>query len=740
MTRFIFTFFASISITALWSQGFEIGPISRNFELGTSKGQLKSTLNSIDSTFYYTSDTLNLPFFDEFSTDKFQQYSAQFNDPGVTSTLYFQLLDPSTLAPFAASQTFTDQATFRRTFDQTTSTFTDSIFPTTAVKVADFSAFPLSFQTLSLYPPYYIYDTIGVVDTPDTVWVQNPSFVQDSARIFFATLNDPNALWLDAHAYRNNRFAVNPRSLGVVTFDGLDASGFPYAIGTTFTNTADYLHSKPLDLSGYTAADSLYFSFLVQPEGLGDVPEATDSLRLEFYAKDLGQWFHVWATAGDTTAPFKVVHISVKDAKYFKRGFQFRFSNYGALSGALDHFHIDYVHLRTQSNLADTLFKDFAWVYPMNTLLQDYTAVPWDHYKNTPKPFRNDFPVVLHNGSATPENNQFPGQFTIDQAGNLLGQFSVAGSQLSNGDLNYAPNTTYASAHNISASGSFPTSGGGNEKAFRVSGALNVQFPNLALNDTTSFYQPFSNFYSYDDGSAEAAFGPTGAQSRLAIQFDAYEADSLIGVSFHFVPSVIDVSSKLFLISVWSNENGHPGTLLYEDDVFFPRTPLYGDERGIFVPYYFTDTQKVSVASSFFIGWRQLDAERLNLGLDRNIDQSDKIQYSVDGGFTWFTSPYEGAAMVHPIFSTALDASLGLSNETVAPETWSVFPNPGQKEVHVDLPIAYQGKQIILCDAMGKVQVSQTDSTFDISMLPNGVYFLRCPQTTLGTLKLIINN
>jgi hypothetical protein len=146
------------------------------------------------------------------------------------------------------------------------------------------------------------------------------------------------------------------------------------------------------------------------------------------------------------------------------------------------------------------------------------------------------------------------------------------------------------------------------------------------------------------------------------------------------------------------------------------------------------------VASSFFIGWRQLDAERLNLGLDRNIDQSDKIQYSVDGGFTWFTSPYEGAAMVHPIFSTALDASLGLSNETVAPATWSVFPNPGQKEVHVDLPIAYQGKQIILLDAMGKVQVSQTDSTFDISMLPNGVYFLRCPQTTLGTLKLIINN
>ena len=74
----------------------------------------------------------------------------------------------------------------------------------------------------------------------------------------------------------------------------------------------------------------------------------------------------------------------------------------------------------------------------MTSLLQDYTAVPWDHYKNTPKPFRNDFPVALHNGSPTPENNQFAGQFTIDQAGTQLNQFSIAGSQLSNGDLNYA--------------------------------------------------------------------------------------------------------------------------------------------------------------------------------------------------------------------------------------------------------------------------------------------------------------
>jgi hypothetical protein len=740
MLRLTILIFTVICATFLWSQSLEIGPVTANYHLKAADQRLKSTTNSIDSSFFFTSDTLDLPFFDEFSTDKFQKYTAQFNDPGVSSELYFRLLDPTTMVELPNGILFTDQATFRRTFDVASGSYTDSTFVTTAVKVADFSAFPLTYQTLNLFPPYYIYDTIGVPDQSDTVWVQNPSFYQDSARIFFATLNDPAALWLDNHTYLNRRFGINPRSIGVLTFDGLNSNGFPYAIGTTITNTADYLHSKPLDLSNYTAGDSLYFSFLVQAEGWGDIPEATDSLRLEFYAKELDQWIQIWSMSGDTSTPFKVVHIPILAAKYFKKGFQFRFSNYGALSGALDHFHIDYVHLRAQSNFADTIFKDFAWVYPMNSLLQDYTAVPWDHYKNSPKPFRDDFPIAIHNGSTTPENNQIAGQFKIDYAGNQINQFSIPGSQLSAGDLNYAPTTTYLTTHNLSAIGSFPTNLIGDEQVFRVRGDVSAQFPNLGLNDSTSFYQLFFNFYSYDDGSAEAAFGPTGVQSRLAIEYNAYEADSLVGVAFHFVPSVTDVSSKLFLLSVWTNENGHPGTLLYEDDVFFPRSPIYPDERGIFVPYYFADTQKVSVPTSFFIGWRQLDPERLNLGLDRNIDHSEKVQYSVDGGFTWYTSPFAGSAMIHPIFSTELDASLGLSSVATSAHQWSIYPNPANNEVKVQLPAHLDGAELSVYDALGQLRFKQTENLIDTSMLPNGIYFLTCAQGNLGVLKMIVHH
>jgi hypothetical protein len=731
---FLFIILGSLSI----AQGLEVGPIMRNFHLTAGVQQLKSTGNQIDSTFFFTPDTLSLPFFDEFSSDKFQKYVEDYNAPGLTQQVFYQLLNPQNLQPLASTAAFTDQATFRRTYDVSTSSFTDSIFPTIAVKVGDFSAFPIVYSTLNLYPPYYIYDTIGVPDTPDTVWVQNPSFIQEQATIFFATLNDPSALWLDNYAYRNDRYAVDPRSLGVVTFDGLDENGYPYAIGSSLTNTADYLHSKPLDLSPYTATDSLYFSFLVQPQGYGDVPEATDSLILEFYAKDLDQWIWIWSMSGDTLQPFEVVHIPVLNAQFFEKGFQFRFRNYGALSGSLDHFHIDYVHLRAQSDIADTLFKDFAWVYPLNTLLDTYTSVPWDHYKaSTTNRMSDAVSVTIHNGSANAENNSTAGQISYSYNGNVAGAGGLPGFILSNGELNYAPQTTYNSAHDMTPI-PFANNFSGDEQAFRVKGTIAAQFPNLALNDTTGFYQGFSNYYSYDDGSSEAAFGPTGTQARLAIQFDAYEADSLLGVAFHFVPSVIDVSSKLFLLSVWSNENGHPGQLLYEDDVFFPRSPIYGNDRNIFVNYYFTDTQKVSVPSSFFIGWRQLDQERLNLGLDRNIDHSDKVQYSVDGGFTWYTSPFAGSAMLRPIFSTALDASLGIDTPLSEIPTWSCYPNPSSGEVHVVVPQQFENHIIQIINLQGQVVGQANGLLIDTEALTDGIYMLNCLGTNLAPLKLVV--
>lgn len=732
MKSLIYSFFIFNVIS--FSQTLELGPLTRNFGIKYNP-QVKS-INSIDSSFIFTPDTISLPFLDDFSTNKFQDYKADFNSPGLTNQLFHQLLDPFKLKPFPNGTEFSNQQTFKRTFDLINNTFSDTIFDPISVKLGILTSYPVQYQTIDVYPPYFIYDTIGVEDESDTVWVENPTYLQDSVRIFFASISDPGKLWIDSYAYQNYRFGLNPRTLGVVTFDGLDQNGFPYQINTAITNYADRLTSKPIDLSGFKASDSVYLSFLYQPEGLGDVPEQNDSLVLEFYAKDLDQWFRVWSVKGDVVYPFRAAHLKLTDSKYFKKGFQFRFRNYGSLAGSLDHFHIDYVHLRSLSAFNDTLFKDFAFVYPINTLLKTYTSVPWDHYKNSfDNKMTDSLYVQVHNGSPNPENYQ-NGSINFSQNNNFQGSFILQGFTLAEKNINFLPRTFHNSYHNLSGGAEYSKSLPGIEQHFEVKANVSAQFPNEPINDSCSFIQDFYNFYGYDDGSAEAAFGPTGTQSRLAIRFDAYEADSLIGVNMHFVPSVNDVSNKLFLISIWGDNNGKPGELLYEDDAFFPRNPIYTEGINEFYTYYLKDTMKVSVGNRFHIGWRQLDGNRLNLGLDRNSNHSETIQFSVDGGNTWLPSPFSGTAMIRPVFSTGLDESLGI-NQKSTQETIVIYPNPTTDNVNIVLSKKFGDTEIELYDSFGRLISKSTEQKIDFSHFESGIYFLRVPAVSNKIFKVV---
>ena len=521
-----------------------------------------------------------------------------------------------------------------------------------SINIADFSSFPVNYDPVDLYPPYYIYDTLSPGDESDTVWIQNPPFFQDSARQFFLPVSNPDLLWVDNYVYHNYRYGDHPRTLGVMTFDGLDEYGYPYAIGTTSAGYADALTSKPIDLSGMSPSDSIYMSFIYQPQGFGDEPESTDSLLLEFYDSANNQWNRIWGDTGRSVQPFSIVHLPLLGSNYFTDAFQFRFRNYGGLSGSLDHFQLDMVYLReaTPPAYMDTVFKDFLFVYPVNSLLSDYTSVPWDHYRESIDNKMNEaMEVVVFNGSIGPENYQ-DGAIDIAYNGMSEGNFILQGFTLAEQQINYAALDFATSYHDLKSGYEFPRDLTGIYEEFDVRVNASAQYPNYEPNDSTAFTQGFYNFYSYDDGSAEAAFGPTGVQARLAIHFDVYQPDSLIGVNLCFVPSVNDVSDKLFLLTVWDDDNGEPGEVLYEDDVFNPRNPIYIQGENQYLSYYFIDTMKIPVGNSFFIGWRQLDADRLNLGFDRNIDQSDEIFYSVNGGVSWLVSPFSGSAMVSLFF------------------------------------------------------------------------------------------
>ena len=687
-----------------------------------SKSQ-KKILNSFDSTFIYIMDTLTVPFFDDFSLNRYQERIAHYNDLDVTFDKQFKLLDSLSLTPLASSIKYSSIRTYRRTYSIDNSSFTDSYLDSLNIKLGDLTSYPVVYNDVKVYAPYYIFDSLSVLnDVSDTIWITSPDIVQDSATQFFKQINDPSKFWIDNSTFHNYDFAISPWSLGVMTFDGLNQYGLPYSPNSNESNYADTLTSKPIDLSAYTASDSLYFSFLFQPGGYGESPDENDSLIVEFFDKTNNKWNHVWSHEGFNDTTFSYIHFPIKNASYYTDAFQFRFKNYGHLSGSFDLFHIDYVSIDF-SQIQDTLLIDFAWVYPVKTILKDYTSVPWDHYKNsTLNRINQQVPLYVRNGSNILETNQSPSSLSVLYNSVVESTTSISGFSICNGCSNYAPRTNYMSFHDFSSSLSFDISKLGDSQSFELLGDLKVQFSEKTLdNNSSKFNQNFSNYYSYDDGTAEAAYGVTGAQSIMAVKFEAYEKDTLLGIMTSFVKAANDVSDKLFLLTVWSDDNGKPGNVIYQDDIFFPRTPEYTETNNGFHTYYFKDNLKLPVDEIFYIGWQQFDSDRLNIGFDRNTIKNENLFYSLNDGVTWVQSSVEGIPLFRPLYSTSMDSSLGIK-KTMGNDKYSVYPNPSQNGMfHIKGELSNL-VEIQIYNLQGKVICSSHNEVVDLSNFNSGVY------------------
>ena len=737
----------SILILFLGVVPFAFGQIEKELPLATNpdlQGKKPTQLTfkssgTFDSTFIYTTDTLTLPFFDDFSKDKFQKYNAGYSDPGVTSIEFFHLLD-GVSTPLPAGTKYSLVPTFTRYFTEVngTYTFTDTISDViNNVQIGYLNSYPVTYNLTPVYQAFNIYDTLVSGNIADTIYQTEDIVVQDSATQFFKQLVDPSKLWLDARAYHNYRFAVNPWTIGVATFDGLDEFGYPYSFGANGSDFADVLTSKPINLSTNTVGDSIYLSFIYQKQGFGEEPEATDFFSIELFNPVSNQWTQVWSVPGGPVSDFKGVHIPIINPDYFSAKFQFRFRNYGSLNGGLDHFHLDYVRVRKNSFLADTVYKDFAFVYPTGSLLKEYTSVPWDHFKNNPAGKMNDLTqVVVRNGSNLPENNQ-DGNIEIKYNGITEGNYVLAAQDLSGGAINYAPKTTYFSYHDLSGGYIFDVSKPGTKQTFDIITDATAPFTDSVVNDTTYTTQYFANYYSYDDGTAERAYSFTGAQGRLAMGFEAYESDSLIGASIHFTPTVVNAEGDLFALTVWADNNGVPGDTLYQDNLFFPKEVEYDFGPNRFVNYYFYDTTRVAVSEKFFIGWRQFDAEPLNIGLDKNIDKSEHLFYSLNGGNSWTNSTIQGTVMIRPIFSTSLNAELGVEEKTVPETKFVLYPNPASTKITLK---AENGlvKGMLVYNVQGQLVLETEEETADISHLNPGVYLVK-PANSEQTIRLIKN-
>lgn len=549
--------------------------------------------------------------------------------------------------------------------------------------------------------------------------------------------------WTDRDAYVNTSFGINPPTYGVATLDAMDSTGAIYSTAAALPFFADALTSRPIDL--FSPLDTtIYLSFYYQPQGLGDVPELRDSLTVEFFAPASQKWYRVWSTAGTASQDFRIVMINITDSRYLQKGFRFRFRNYASLAPAYepsmktnaDHWNLDYVYLNKGRSYNDTIMGDAALVEPVGSLLLDYTSMPWEHFRIAGiSAVKAIFQISLNNLST--ERRFYSPVFRISPVWSAATGFE----KLFQADEIKAFETLkYDAAFNYGFLSSEKDSA-----LFEVSLDLNQETSDwIPGNDKMVTTQLFSDYYAYDDGSAEAGYGLVGEGSRtakLAYRFNNLNnGDSLFAVDFYFNRSFADASRKFFSLAVWADEGNQPGRLLYTQDGAVPEYRGISQFQRIEL-----DTAQI-VEGAYYVGWIQTTADFLNIGFDRQNDKRQNIFFSISGSWQPSQLAQEGALMIRPVFSNkSRKTGINPNNSRVTTDAVvRIYPNPGNDLITLECGDQPSRLDIHLTDLHGRLvrSIKETGPVCKIAVsdLPNGIYLISIRSDTgvMARQKLII--
>ncbi|MCB0760259.1 MAG: T9SS type A sorting domain-containing protein [Flavobacteriales bacterium] len=528
--------------------------------------------------------------------------------------------------------------------------------------------------------------------------------------------------WEDDNVFINSNFPIQPPTVGVATFDGLKANGYPYNfVSEDAYGTADTLTSLPINLAGLDSADHVYLSFFFQAGGRGNEPDDHDSLVVEFFnPSGSGQWIRRWSTPGMSAGDFQRVFIPVHDATYgnswFLDGFQFRFINYATLSGSTDHWHVDYVIMEANVDEEDAPIVDLAFMDPEYTMLRDYSAMPWTHFKSNPGLYLADTTFTAQRNLGELGVN-FQSGYRVeyeDQVWNHPNDYSNT-----NGQNIINPQTYYVVNDDV-----FDTDVNDTCAYFTVK-YYHELTDAVISNDTISFVQDFTNYYAYDDGSAERAYGLTVAGGQIALQYQLAQPDTLLGLFIHWIPFVDDVSTETFILRVWGNSGGQPGSELTENFGFnYPQFYQNGYNKFGYYEY----DNPVPVDGTIYVGWVQQGDQNLNVGNDKNSNQNGgRLHYKLGIEGDWQSSSISGSLMIRPVFKA------GKTNvwNSVAENSESpllVYPNPAGDEIHIYPGSDFENYELRILGMNGQLIRAESGlhglSNQSIADLPQGMYLI----------------
>jgi len=584
-----------------------------------------------------------------------------------------------------------------------------------------------------------------------------PTFDQQKRMFFCNWLRDPTPRYSnypdtlaflnnDGGVFINDDMAPNAISSGVATFDGVKYNGFPYST-TQVNGYADNLTSLPFYLGSFTNTDSIGLSFYWQSNSLGLPPQTNNFLALEFKTAT-GTWNQVWKKNGNPNDPeeeFRHAFIPIIDPMYLYDGFQYRFLNYGLLSGRYNVWNVDYIYINKKMSSATAAVNDVSFSSVNKNCLQNYTSIPYEHFKSLSDPnsqlkptskirIRNGLPNTIGGGTGivtftftmATTDNIIDTLDIVSQPLNLFASIPIVDTSFTTfiaQDSIKAPYILRQNFYSTNADTIYP---------------IDMSFNNFRRNETV-----FYDYYAYDDGTPEdAALLKQAGGLRFRTKYEILKNDILTHLDYCFLKNYgPDLTNLVAYMTVWKVQDGDTVEIVENGQPIYLK---YSADINGFVRYEFSPHMPLAPGTYFF-GLRQEFDLPLFIGYDRNNDRLDKSSISTDGKKWTPLSNFvdkPGALMIRPVFYKQNDSTIVTSVEPTDPkeskEHFTMYPNPAENLV----TFAGNPDYVILYDISGRILLQQSitadASGIQIDNLPNGIYVVALKKNDYTEIKRLI--
>jgi hypothetical protein len=565
-----------------------------------------------------------------------------------------------------------------------------------------------------------------------------------------------DSLWqFGESVWVNNGLGINPPSLGVVTFDGLDSKGKPYNVNDILAKGyADSLTSQPIQMNLVDPAlrSSVFISFYYQFKGRGEAPDPGDLFRLQFRTKT-GVWETVWSIENngtlDPTIFYNVIlPIPLNDDRFFYDEFRFRFQNFARLSGPFDVWNLDYVYLDQGRSLTDKDYPDRSVSGKLSPLFGEYTSLPLKHFLNTPnqtvKPnftiynlcsinnqpisFYSTANFLLYKNGISTKN-----QLQLEDAKNNA--VALSGLQNKSVALNVIPDlmTSALASDSIKIRLKILINSD-DETNLSTAQCSPLRYPliDFRVNDSTSSLYTLKNFYAYDDGTAEygAGVNQPGAQLMYKFNMKTTAPDTIVALQIYF-PRFGDETSQVIQLQIFKDLENTLSSTLHTQTITVQRSAQDNFSAPIKLSRF------VGVSGSFYVGWKQNTATVIPVGLDKNTDSGDNIYFNTNG--VWEQNKnVRGSLMIRPIFGKGeFSTFVGIDEQTSFSK--KLYPNPNQGTFILPL----QAQELKVFDITGRTipfteENLGEEKSIQLSSVPTGVYIIRYRMNGINYAEKII--